>query len=121
MPIRRRTIPSIGHADERGEGEGEGATLNLPLPRGTTLGEFASALDRALERIAAFAPDLLVCSFGADTFAGDPISHFAIETADYPVLASRVATLRIPTLVAMEGGYAVDALGANVAAFLSGF
>ena len=26
-----------------------------------------------------------------------------------------------PTLVVMEGGYAVDALGANVAAFLSGF
>jgi acetoin utilization deacetylase AcuC-like enzyme len=30
-------------------------------------------------------------------------------------------SLRLPTLVVMEGGYAVDALGANVAAFLSGF
>ena len=69
-----------GHADETGEGEGEGATLNLPLPRGTDLAAYLPALDTALERIAAFAPDLLVVSYGADTFAGDPISHFRLET-----------------------------------------
>src|SRR3954470_24924551 len=61
-----------GHADETGEGPGEGATLNLPLPRGTRLPEFDQALGAALERIAAFAPGILLCSFGADTFAGDP-------------------------------------------------
>jgi acetoin utilization deacetylase AcuC-like enzyme len=110
-----------GHADETGHGEGEGATLNLPLPRGTTLAGFEPALDRALERIAAFAPDLLICSYGADTYAGDPISHFRIETKDYPAIARRIASLGLPTLIAMEGGYAVDRLGANVAAFLSGF
>jgi acetoin utilization deacetylase AcuC-like enzyme len=110
-----------GHADEIGEGEGEDATLNLPLPRGTTMREFIPALDRALDRIAAFAPDLLICSYGADTFAGDPISHFRIETADYQILARRIASAGRPTLIVMEGGYAVDALGHNVAAFLSGF
>ncbi len=110
-----------GHADETGEAEGEGATLNLPLPRGTTLREFGAALDRALDRIAAFASDFLICSYGADTYAGDPISHFAIETEDYPAIARRIASLGVPTLVVMEGGYAVDALGANVSAFLSGF
>jgi acetoin utilization deacetylase AcuC-like enzyme len=110
-----------GMADETGEGEGEGATLNLPLPRGTDLAAYEPALDRALEAIAAFAPDLLVCSYGADTFVGDPISHFRIETDDYPLIARRIASLGVPTLVVMEGGYAVDRLGANVAAFLSGF
>ena len=110
-----------GHADETGEGAGEGATLNLPLPRGTTLPEFERALGQALERISAFQADLLIVSFGADTYAGDPISYFAIETADYPVVARSIAGLRLPTLIVMEGGYAVDALGANVAAFLSGF
>jgi acetoin utilization deacetylase AcuC-like enzyme len=110
-----------GHADETGEGAGEGATLNLPLPRGTDLAAFERALGRALARIAAFAPDLLICCYGADTYAGDPISYFAVETADYPVLAARIASLALPTLIVMEGGYAVDALGANVAAFLSGF
>jgi acetoin utilization deacetylase AcuC-like enzyme len=110
-----------GHADETGEGEGEGATLNLPLPRGTELAAFEAALGQALERIAAFAPDLLIVSYGADTFEGDPISQFRLKTEDYPRLARRIASAGLPTLIVMEGGYAVDALGANVAAFLSGF
>ncbi|HYJ30901.1 MAG TPA: histone deacetylase family protein [Allosphingosinicella sp.] len=110
-----------GHADETGEGQGEGATLNLPLPRGTALAGFEPALARALERIAAFAPDLLICSYGADTYAGDPISHFRVEIEDYPIIARRIASLGLPTLIAMEGGYAVDRLGPNVVAFLSGF
>jgi acetoin utilization deacetylase AcuC-like enzyme len=110
-----------GHADETGEGAGEGATLNLPLPRGTALAGFERALGTALERIAAFAPGQLICSYGADTFAGDPISFFAIETGDYAVIARRIAGLGVPTTVVMEGGYAVEALGANLASFLSGF
>jgi acetoin utilization deacetylase AcuC-like enzyme len=110
-----------GHADETGEGEGKGTTLNLPLPRGTDMAAYGPALETALARISDFAPDLLLCSFGADTFAGDPISFFRIETADYTEIARRIAALNLPTLVLMEGGYAVDALGTNVAAFLSGF
>ncbi len=110
-----------GHADERGIGEGEGATLNLPLPRGTAMRDYEPALDSALEAIARFGAGLLICSYGADTFVGDPISHFELETGDYGPMARRIASLGLPTLVVMEGGYAVDALGANVAAFLSGF
>ena len=110
-----------GHADERGEGAGEGATLNLPLPHGTTLDAFRRAQGQALDAIARFAPGLLVVSFGADTWRGDPISHFALETADYALLARDIAAAGWPTVIVMEGGYAVDALGANVAAFLSGF
>ena len=109
-----------GHADETGEGAGEGATLNLPLPRGADLAAYLPALDRALAAIAAFGADLLVISYGADTYAGDPISFFRIETADYAVMARRIAALDLPSLVVMEGGYAVDALGANTAGFLSG-
>ncbi len=110
-----------GHADETGQGAGAGATLNLPLPRGTMLPAYLDALARALDAIAAFDPGLLILSFGADTFEGDPISHFAIRESDYPVVAERIAALGLPTLVVMEGGYAVDALGNNVAAFLGGF
>ena len=110
-----------GHADETGEGEGEGSTLNLPLPRGTTMADYVPALDRALARVAAHAPDLLVLSFGADTYEGDPISYFRIATADYAALGRRVASLGLPTLIVMEGGYAVDQLGANVVEFLAGF
>ncbi len=110
-----------GHADEIGEGAGEGATLNLPLPRGTTIDAFRRAQDRALAAIAASGAELLLVSFGADTYVGDPISAFALETADYAVLGADIAAAGLPTAIVMEGGYAIDALGPNVASFLSGF
>jgi acetoin utilization deacetylase AcuC-like enzyme len=110
-----------GHADEAGAGEGEGATLNLPLPRGTDWTGYAPALAQALDWIERHEPDLLVVSFGADTYEGDPISHFKLKTSDYAPMARRIASLCLPTLVVMEGGYAVEALGQNVAEFLSGF
>lgn len=105
-----------GSAEESG-----GNILNLPLPRGTVFAAYDEALARACDWLAEVRPQLLVVSFGADTFEGDPISHFAIRTGDYARLAARAAGLGPPTLVLLEGGYAVDALGANVAAFLSGF
>lgn len=110
-----------GHGDEVGEGDGRGTTLNLPLPQGTALDAFRRAQGRALEAIAAFGADLLVVSFGADTYAGDPISAFKLETPDYAILAADIAAAGLPTVIVMEGGYAVDALGANVASLLNGF
>ena len=110
-----------GHADETGDGAGRGATLNLPLPRGTGRAPYLAALDVALTAVARFDPGVIVVSFGADTFAGDPISGFVLATADYPKVAARVTALGVPTLIVMEGGYATAELGANVAAFLAGF
>ena len=110
-----------GHADEHGKGAGRGATLNLPLPRGTGWAQYAPALDRALEWIADREADLLIVSFGADTHEADPISHFLLKTHDYAPMARRIASIGLPTVIGMEGGYAVDALGANVAEFLGGF
>ena len=110
-----------GHADETGSGAGEGATLNLPLPRGTDWTGYEPALLASLNRIAQQEPELLIVSYGADTYEGDPISHFKLKTRDYAPMARRIAALGLPTVVVMEGGYAVDALGANVAEFLSGF
>ena len=105
-----------GHADES-----QGNVLNLPLPRGTDWAAYQPALTHALDWLEKGAPELLVVSYGADTYAGDPISHFKLQTADYTSMARRIASLGLPTLIVMEGGYAVDALGANVAAFLGGF
>ena len=80
-----------------------------------------AAQTKALDAIAAFDPGLLILSYGADTYAGDPISAFRIETEDYRVLAADIAARGWPTVIVMEGGYAVDALGRNVASLLSGF
>lgn len=108
-----------GHADETGEGDGEGATLNLPLPRGTDLAGYLPALDRALDSIMAFSPDLLICSFGADTYVDDPISYFRLRTDDYQQIAKRINRLDVGTAVIMEGGYAANEIGRNVSSFLS--
>ena len=110
-----------GHSDERGEGEGEDANLNLPLARGTGIEPYLAALDIALDWIAGWGADILIVPFGADTWEGDPISHFALGTRDYPRLAGRIASLGLPAAVLMEGGYATEALGENVEAYLSGF
>ena len=49
--------------------------------------------------VAAFAPDALVVSLGVDTFHGDPISRFRLDTPDYPVIGA-----------AHRGARAADAL-----------
>ena len=105
-----------GHADER-----QGNILNLPLPRGTDWSAYEPALARALDWIGKHEADLLIVSYGADTFEGDPISHFRLKTSDYAPMAGLIASLGLPTMIVMEGGYAVHALGANVGEFLSGF
>ncbi|MGJ3628852.1 hypothetical protein AB5I41_21800 [Sphingomonas sp. MMS24-JH45] len=120
-PTRRPTIPSTGAMPTRSAMARRSATLNRPLPQGTRIDAFRAAQGELLAAIAAFGAGLLVVSFGADTWEGDPISRFALTTADYALLASDIAALGLPTVIAMEGGYAVEALGANVASFLSGF
>lgn len=109
-----------GHADETGAGEGADKTLNLPLPRGTTWAEYEPALVRALDAVRAHGTRFLVVSFGADTFVEDPISHFALTTDDMQRIGKHIATLTLPTVTVMEGGYKVEALGRNVTAFLAG-
>lgn len=109
-----------GHGDERGEGAGTGATLNLPLPRGTDWAAYRPALAQALTAIADWGARTLVVSFGADTYAHDPIAGFALETGDFAKMGQMIGAAGLPAAIVMEGGYAVEALGANVAAFLSG-
>ena len=111
----------LGRADETGEGDGEGFNLNFPMPPGTPFPEWRKALDAALERIAAFAPDALVVSLGVDAFCRDPISFFKLESDDFSAAGAAVAELNLPTVFAMEGGYAIAEIGVNTANVLCGF
>lgn len=105
-----------GHADESSDN-----ILNLPLARGIDWSGYSPALTQAIDWLEKGAPELLIVSFGADTHEDDPISYFRLKTRDYAPMARRIASMGLPTLIVMEGGYAVEALGANVAEFLSGF
>jgi acetoin utilization deacetylase AcuC-like enzyme len=107
----------LGHADET-----EGGThLNVPLPRGTDWPRYEAALGGALDRIAAHSAGALVISLGVDTWKGDPLCSFALETPDYRRMGHQIGRLGLPSVIVMEGGYALESLGRNVAEFLEGF
>ncbi len=111
----------LGHADETGEGAGAGFNLNLPLAAGSPVAAWFAALDLACARIDRHQADALVVSLGLDTFAGDPISTFSLQSADFTRLGERLKKLGVPTLFVLEGGYAAAALGVNAANVLDGF
>ena len=109
-----------GYAAETGAGAGAGLTRNWPLASRTTLDGYATALAEALEMVSAFAPDAPLVISGFDTFERDPIGDLALRTADYAVIGRMVRGLGLRAIVLQEGGYAVDALGANALALLDG-
>ena len=110
-----------GYAGEAGAGDGAGLTRNWPLPAQTGLDRYATTLAEALRMVVAFAPDApLVISAGFDTFERDPIGDLALRTADYAEIGRLIGGLGLPMIVLQEGGYAVDALGANALGLLTG-
>ena len=111
----------LGHADEAGEGAGAGCNLNLPLAAGSSVQAWFDALEAACVRICAYGADALVVSLGLDTFEGDPISRFALASADFLRLGQRLERLGLPTVFVLEGGYAAAELGTNAVNVLEGF
>lgn len=110
-----------GHAHERGAGRGRGYTLNLPLPVGTNENAFLEAVAEGCAAIRRYAPEVLVVSLGFDTFEGDPLAAFGVTTPGFGRLGNLLAQVDLPTILIQEGGYAVDALTANLGRFLDGF
>ena len=111
----------LGHANETGAGEGQGFNLNLPLPRGSGADTWFAALETALARVKSFQPHALVVPLGLDTFVGDPISGFRLHSPDFVALGAALASLRLPTVITFEGGYAVAEVGLNAVNVLQGF
>jgi acetoin utilization deacetylase AcuC-like enzyme len=111
----------IGFADETGAGAGLGFHRNIPLPKGTDDEKYLAALDEALTLIRNFAPEYLVLSFGADTFDGDPLGTFRVTRNGLGEIGKRIAGLKLPTTITMEGGYANEALGDNTITLLENF
>ncbi|MEW6085200.1 MAG: histone deacetylase family protein [Chloroflexota bacterium] len=110
-----------GHASERGSGMGFGYHHNFPLPKGTGDESYLAVLGRALELIRDYKPEFLVVSAGMDIYADDPLGTIKVSTTGIREIGNRVASLNLPTMVVMEGGYNNDALGRNITAFLGEF
>ncbi len=94
-----------GYADETGTGLGLGSNLNLPLPRGCRTDEWFDALEVGLTTVAH--ADALVVPLGVDTFIGDPISDFRLDSEDFFAVGERIKRRWSgPVVFVMEGGYA---------------
>ena len=111
----------LGHADEVGLAEGEGFNCNYPMPPGTSFSKWGKVLEAALSQISKFGADALIVSLGVDTFERDPISFFKLASDDFIKMGESIASLNLPTLFVMEGGYAVEEIGINTVNVLMGF
>ena len=102
--------PGTGHADETGRHEAQGTKLNLPLDAGAGDAEFAQVWEQALHHVARFEPEFVLLQCGADSIAGDPLTHLQLSTgaharaaADLVRLADRLGHGRV--LAVGGGGY----------------
>ena len=111
----------LGYADERGTGAGEGFNLNLPLVHGAAGPEMEAAIDRAGRAIRDFGAEALVLALGYDAHKDDPIGVLKLDAADFGGIGRQVKAMGLPTLVVQEGGYAIEAIGDCLDAFLGGF
>ena len=111
----------LGYADETGAGAGEGTNLNYPMPPGTDYAVWSGALDDAISKIQTWGVEALVLSLGVDAFKEDPISFFKLESDDFTDAGRKVGAMRLPTVICMEGGYAIEAVGINTVNVLEGF
>ena len=111
----------LGYADETGDGDGAGCNVNVPLAPGTGFAAWCEALDHVLDTVRRFGADALVVPLGVDTFGGDPISTFTLQSDDFTEMGRKLAGARLPTVFVMEGGYAVEQIGVHVVNVLDGF
>jgi len=111
----------IGFADERGKGRGFTFHQNFPLPKGTGDAEYLQTLDKAIGLINEFKPAYLIVSAGMDIYADDPLGTIKVTTEGIGMIGKRIASMNLPTVIVMEGGYANEILGRNILALLSAF
>lgn len=102
--------PGTGAAEEDGEGAADGTKLNLPMPPGANDGDFLRAWERVEAFLQGFAFDFILFQCGADSLAGDPITHLEYSAAAHTHAARRLVELaeagcRGRLLVLGGGGY----------------
>jgi len=104
----RFLYPGTGRRDERGLGKAAGTKLNIPLLPGSGDAEFFAAFDEIESFLEPFEPELYLLQCGADSLAGDPITHLQFSVGAHAEAARRLRALADRTasgrLLAMGGG-----------------
>jgi len=116
--------PGTGGLNELGAGEGKGYTVNLPMPATFGDAEYLAAFDRILMPIGRqFRPQAILVSAGFDAHHRDPLANMQVTEAGFAAMARRIKRLAAECcdgrlVLALEGGYDLEALAASVQAVL---
>ena len=115
--------PFEGQVLDIDSGEAKGTNVNIPLPAWTAGDTYRRAWgDLVIPVVSQFAPDWVLISAGYDAHVDDPLADMNLSTEDYGWMAARVAEIHPPnrTVLALEGGYDLDALEHSTATTLMG-
>jgi acetoin utilization protein AcuC len=76
----RYLYPGTGAANETGKGAARGTKLNIPMPPGADDRLFFIAWDQVQSFVERARPEFILLQCGADSIAGDPITHMAYSS-----------------------------------------
>jgi acetoin utilization deacetylase AcuC-like enzyme len=82
--------------------------LNFPIAPYSSRSNHVHAVERALEKLLEFKPQLLLVSAGFDAYKKDPITQMTLEREDFATFGKWLADVKIPTAAILEGGYSDD-------------
>jgi acetoin utilization protein AcuC len=104
----RYLYPGTGDSSETGRGDAAGTKLNIPMPPEAGDGQFLAAWERVEAFIDRQRPEFILFQCGADSIAGDPITHLRYTPAAHAHAAQRLCLLADRhcdgRLLAMGGG-----------------
>lgn len=85
--------PGTGHVSETGRGEARGRKLNIPLPPYADDRMFMELWPRAARFLEQFSPQFIIMQAGADSLAGDPITHLQFSSAAHAHAATALCAI----------------------------
>jgi acetoin utilization protein AcuC len=89
----RHLYPGTGAAEETGTGRARGTKLNIPMQPGADDADFARAWARVEAYLDHAKPEFIIFQCGADSLAGDPITHLCYTEQAHADAASALCRL----------------------------
>jgi len=89
----RHLYPGTGDASETGTGAAAGTKLNIPLPAEADDTVFEAVWPRIEEFVREGTPEFVILQAGADSVAGDPLTHLRFSPAVHGFAARRLTLL----------------------------
>jgi len=93
--------------------------FNYPVAPFSSRADYRANLEKAMDDLKQFGPDLIAVSAGFDAYANDPLANSPLEAEDFFWLGKELRGLGVPLFSLLEGGYSED-LPDLILAYLKG-